>query len=1086
MTSALPALVIAAAGWLAFPQDLAAQALPAACAEQSAPGGVAMPLSELRMRAEAEILTDPVATVAILCSGLARASVELGAGSADTAWWALSLAMPLIAFLDRHAEAEPLLDFALPVFERELGPHAAEVAEVHVAWAWIHFRRGQLSDCEAAWLRALAIREQNPGERSIELQKVLVGLAQVRLSRGDFSGTQQALDRAAAILVLNGESVSEAAAAVENVYTNLALRREDFAAARRHAEHQLSIERQLERSAAQLTTPMALLGQILERLNEFEESEQVLREAARIADSVDGPPQRHQLVVLVQLARLLDQRGRPTDALPVALRAVATAEQTLGPTAPRLVAALTILGDVHRALGDLPASLTAYERAAGIVDAASADVDRPSLVAFHRGLALLDLELGDLPAAGQQVRSGLQATTDESTLIVERALLLQVRARTTAAEDQVSAYEDLAEALRLLRSRLPESHPRILRVLNELCGLEVDTADVSAPHCAAAAIRLDTPDHADPALQSLVLVNQSRLAALRGDYELSYGHAIRALASVAGSSPDAAWRAELQLARSLRQRHLSRLAVLVGKRSLETIESLRRRFADGDEQHERGFVAGKAEAYRTVADWLLEDDRIEEGLQVLSLLKTEEFMAFMARGGTASAAVSLSYTPEEQRIAAQLDTALAAEPVDREVARLGRLEETGRLSVIEKRQLDTLRDRQLVAAGPRAGRLRAVLAPQVPQQGRPAAGQPPASLQQGLARLGPDTALVVYLLAGNRLHTIVATRTGVTESQISVDATVLRQDIGRLLDGIGRRADVTAISRRLYQVLIAPFESQARAAGATRLAIWADGALRYVPFAALHDGRDFLIASYAIHLYAEPPTNPVTPDAQHEGGYQIRGFGLTRAMAGYPPLPGVADELCGIVSGPINGLTATTAGCSQPGIGSGALPGEGFADLAFSEQQLRSVLAPPRLFSVMHLGTHFRLRPGNALRSYLLMGDGNQMTLDRVAGLDFGGIDLVTLSACQTGLGGSVTDDGREIESFSLLLQRRGATRVIASLWQVEDASTGQLMRSLYRGLSAGSSAADALRAAQQQLRSLPGHAHPYYWAGFVVSGWRL
>ena len=96
-------------------------------------------------------------------------------------------------------------------------------------------------------------------------------------------------------------------------------------------------------------------------------------------------------------------------------------------------------------------------------------------------------------------------------------------------------------------------------------------------------------------------------------------------------------------------------------------------------------------------------------------------------------------------------------------------------------------------------------------------------------------------------------------------------------------------------MLIAPFESQARAAGATRLAIWADGALRYVPFAALHDGRDFLIASYAIHLYAEPPTNPVTPDAQHEGGYQIRGFGLTRAMAGYPPLlqkefPQAADD----------------------------------------------------------------------------------------------------------------------------------------------------------------------------------------------------
>jgi hypothetical protein len=68
---------------------------------------------------------------------------------------------------------------------------------------------------------------------------------------------------------------------------------------------------------------------------------------------------------------------------------------------------------------------------------------------------------------------------------------------------------------------------------------------------------------------------------------------------------------------------------------------------------------------------------------------------------------------------------------------------------------------------------------------------------------------------------------------------------------------------------------------------------------------------------------------------------------------------------------------------------------------------------------HFRLRSGNALRSFLLLGDGSKLTLDTISNLDFRAIDLVTLSACETGLGGSRADDGREIEGLSALVQRR-------------------------------------------------------------------
>ena len=110
------------------------------------------------------------------------------------------------------------------------------------------------------------------------------------------------------------------------------------------------------------------------------------------------------------------------------------------------------------------------------------------------------------------------------------------------------------------------------------------------------------------------------------------------------------------------------------------------------------------------------------------------------------------------------------------------------------------------------------------------------------------------------------------------------------------------------------------------------------------------------------------------------------------------------------------------------------------------------------------------------------MTLDALSALDFHAIDLVTLSACETGMGGAQTDDGREIEGLSALVQRRGAGRVIASLWQVEDSSTAQLMRRLYAEFSAThGDAALGLQRAQRALRAV--YANPYYWAGFSIAG---
>lgn len=86
------------------------------------------------------------------------------------------------------------------------------------------------------------------------------------------------------------------------------------------------------------------------------------------------------------------------------------------------------------------------------------------------------------------------------------------------------------------------------------------------------------------------------------------------------------------------------------------------------------------------------------------------------------------------------------------------------------------------------------------------------------------------------------------------------------------------------------------------------------------------------------------------------------------------------------------------------------------------------------------------MKSALLMGDGNLLTLAQIKKLPnlVGGVQVLTLSACNTGVGDNA-GDGKEVEGFGVLAQRQGAKAVIASLWPVADASTSRLKRDFYR-----------------------------------------
>ncbi len=1072
--------------------------LPPICAELAhlpAPGADSAPLSELRVTAEKLIETDPDASIALLCRTIPRVERERGADSVEMAWWVGSLGTPLIAFKDQFAEAIPLLEFARPIFERRLGPWSTEVAEIHVAYAWIATRQGRTADAIAAWRAALRVRERNPGVKKIELQKVLVGLAQSQSFQRDFAGAKHSLARAQAILAENGEAVSEAAAAIENTYINIAWREEDYAAVREHAQNQIRIEEQMASPIAQRVPAYVWLGQSLERLDEFEAAEAALRKAVEISENKEGAPlQRHRSTAQTNLAGLLVVRGKPAEARDFALQAIESIEASRGTDAPVLMRPLQYLAGAQLALGDLPEALRAHERAARLIELHPADVERPWIVAHYRGLARLQLALGEPAQARGSLESALQAAGEDASLTVERASTLVTLAALSAPAENAAGQEAMARALALYRSRLPDSHPSILRAITETCALEIRAAPVPAAHCEDARQRVARSPEADPLLRHDVYALSSELSGLRGAAQESYDLAIDALAAANTlGTPDPLWRADFALARLLQARGDAMLAIFFGKESIRQVERLRGRFMGDQRRRERAFLADKTVVYRTVADWLMSAGRIDEGLDVLRLLKAEELYDFVMRDAQWSRASSIELTPGEAALRDRYVALLNADPgAGSEIDRLGYLREAGRISAAEQAALTRLQSGQQQRESTRAARIREFLA-----DGRHGAAAPALRSVQAerLARelegFGPDTALAFYLLTDSRIRVLVATRRGQFEYESPVDTPALRRDIGRLLEAIARREDVSAGARRLYDLIARPVDEEAKRAGARRLVLWLDGALRYVPFAALSDGRHYLVDRYAIESYAPPAeAAPRAAGASRPAGgaLTVRGFALTRAVAGYEALPAMADELCDVVRGPIEGLTERGRACPRVEYGAGALQGAGFADAAFTAGRLETLLATQRDFSVLHLGTHFSLRPGNARRSFLLLGDGSKLTLDTIAGLDFRNLHLVTLSACQSALGGATTDDGREVEGLSAIVQRRGADTVLASLWRVEDRSTARLMHGLYDALPGQrGDVAAALRRSQLKLRSLRvdgtrPYVHPYYWAGFLVS----
>ena len=308
------------------------------------------------------------------------------------------------------------------------------------------------------------------------------------------------------------------------------------------------------------------------------------------------------------------------------------------------------------------------------------------------------------------------------------------------------------------------------------------------------------------------------------------------------------------------------------------------------------------------------------------------------------------------------------------------------------------------------------------------------SLPDNLKNLQQNAVLLYPLILEDRLEIILTTpdsppvRRTVKVSKKELNETIL--DFRRALKTPLKDAKQPA--QKLYDWLIKPLENDLKTVQAKTIIYAPDGQLRYIPLAALYDGKQWLIERYRINNITAASltdfnTKPrgkmeVLAGAFVQGRYQ---FQLEKQSFDFSGLTFAGKE--------IDQLAKTVSATTK------------FVDKAFNPQ----IIPQMDSYTIIHWATHAAFVPGTPEQSFVLFGDGTPVTLRDMKKWQFKNLDLIVLSGCETGLGGNF-GTGIEILGLGYQLQSAGARAVIASLWSVDDGGTQVLMNDFYANLKIG------------------------------------
>ncbi len=785
--------------------------------------------------------------------------------------------------------------------------------------------------------------------------------------------------------------------------------------------------------------------------------------AAALAEELELMPQGEDPRRALFLAKTYLDGGSPDLAL-TAFRAPVVAWQELQP--PALLDKLELEAVAAMRLGQLSLARRGLEQAGELAAGMRPDSARQAL----SGLRRADLAWQEGLASGafrelDAVRSLLPANRPELRLLWENtsglvrqslgegpAALAHFRRALAEAQGLGDAREESAVRNNLARSLLAEGHSdmalqelQLARAAEQRAGL---SGVVTRRNLAEAWLSLPgrealrrAREHLDEArlraakealrLEELRLsLLASRLERLSGNPEAARGHAESALALARKLEwREGLWKSHLQLGLALEEAQQPLAAREQLDRAAAALEELRQ--AQAGSRFRSGVQSAQAELVESRLRLALQAREPEEALVLADrshAVGFEDLLAWRERGKEQDAAL------RSRSDSLQLEFSLARQALER--GRGGSRNEEQRLARL-RAELEASR-----------------LALQAAEQGRmpeqPARTAP--LLPRLRAALGPRQAIVFYQLGPRegQLFWLRGDSLGHRRLELAPDS------LARLAERHRTRTlqllSTEGSARQLAQVLIDPLLEQLE--GVDELILVPHGALHRLPFASLELEQGLLIDRFAL---SQQPSLAFWLRSREQQAVEGPG----RAWCNPP-----GAELDFAV------LECQAARASWPGL----------RILQDDAASRKAVLEDSVARAIRHFSCHGLHDPQSPAASGLLLGEGEEVRLldaTTISALELP-TELVALSACDTGLGRTVSGD--EVAGLPRAFALAGARSVFSSLWKVDDLSTAVLVKHFYRNLAAGQSRAEALRQAQRTVRDEL-NPHPVYWAAFTLCG---
>jgi CHAT domain-containing protein len=326
------------------------------------------------------------------------------------------------------------------------------------------------------------------------------------------------------------------------------------------------------------------------------------------------------------------------------------------------------------------------------------------------------------------------------------------------------------------------------------------------------------------------------------------------------------------------------------------------------------------------------------------------------------------------------------------------------------------------------------------------------------------TAVVVYpVILPDRLVLVVSLPQGLKSVVVPVDGDTLTREVRQFRLKLEKRTtrEYLPHAQRLYDWLVRPLEGDLAAAKVETVVFVPDGALRTIPMAALHDGKQFFVTKYALAI--TPGLCLTDPRPIQREHARVLAVGVTESVQGFPALPNVGPEIEGL-----RGMFRTTA----------------LVDRDFLAANFEKALkAEP--YTIVHIASHGQF-DADVTKTFLLTYD-DKVSMDQLS--KFIGVlkfrddplELLMLSACDTAAG-----DDRAALGLAGIAIKAGARSAVATLWQVHDQVAADLVAAFYKQLQDPSvSRAAALRRAQLSILADPRYDHPGFWSPFLmINNW--